>query len=94
MEWIKVRGTMKEVKIKEILNDKIYLRRNIVKVNENSTENDFHGWEFEEAEMLLDEYISQMDLLGQQNTDLELKIIEQGQYITDLELRLLEKEVL
>ncbi|MCK9267857.1 MAG: hypothetical protein M0P14_03975 [Alkaliphilus sp.] len=87
----RIKGTQEQVKPVEVIKNKVYMRRNIVRTEEEGDEG-FSGWEYDEIEVPIAEYMSYMELLGQQNTDLELHVIEQGQYITDLELRILELE--
>ena len=92
---MRIRGTMLEIMPVEVIGDKVYLRKGIVRIEEEGDEigGGFVGWEYDEDIVLLSEYMAYMELLGQQNTDLELMVIEQGQYVTDLDLRLFELEV-
>lgn len=87
-----VRGTMLEVRPYEIIGEKVYVRKNIKRIDEDKDDG-FHGWEYDESEISLEEYAEYIEVLGQYNTDLELHLIEQGQYITELEIRVLGLEV-
>ena len=70
---MKVKGTMIEVKPIEVLQDKVYIHKNIVRIDEMGEEG-FHGWEYDETELPLEEYISSIEVLGQQVTDLMLGV--------------------
>lgn len=70
---MKVKGTMIEVKPIEVLQDKVYIHKNIVRIDEDG-EDGFHGWEYDETELPLEEYISSIEVLGQQVTDLMLGV--------------------
>jgi len=52
----RVRGTMKEVPEIEVNIDTVYIRSNIVKIEEE----DFSGWEYNEIQYPLREYISKL----------------------------------
>lgn len=83
------RGTMETVPENEVNIDTVYVRTNIIKVEEE----DFSGWEYDEAEYSLREYISIINELGRVLTDRELDNLILGQQVTELELRLIELEV-
>ena len=55
---MKVRGTQEVVKPLEQNAFKVYIRSNIVRIDEPDTEemNGFHGWEYDEVEMTIPEY--------------------------------------
>lgn len=82
----KVRGTMKEVPEIEVNIDTVYIRSNIIRVEEE----DFIGWEYEEEQMPLKKYIEQVNVLGQLLTEREVENLILGQKVTDLELKILE----
>lgn len=71
---MKVRGTMTEVKPIEVLQDKVYIRKNIVRVDEEGEEG-FHGWEYDEIIVPLEEYLSTIEVMGQQITNIMLEVI-------------------
>ena len=68
-----IRGTMVAVKPVEVLNSKVYIRKNIIKIDESGEEG-FHGWEYDETELPLEKYISSIEFLGQQVTNLMLGV--------------------
>jgi hypothetical protein len=70
---VRVRGTMAEVKQIEILQDKIYIRKNIERIDE-SVEDGFCGWEYDEVAMPLEQYLSTIEVLGRQITSLMLGV--------------------
>lgn len=82
----KSRGTMKEVPEIEVNTDTVYIRSNIVKIEEE----DFIGWEYDEEQMPLKKYIEQVNVLGQLLTEREVENLMLGQKVTDLELKILE----
>ncbi len=55
---MKVRGTQEVVKPLEQDQYKVYIRTNIVRIDEEDTEDTlgFHGWEYDEIEMTIPEY--------------------------------------
>lgn len=85
---MRVRGSMEIVPNIEVNVDTVYVRTNIVRVEED----DFTGWEYDEVQYGVREYIENINALGQVNTDLELATLELGQQNTDLELRILALE--
>lgn len=68
-----VRGTMIKVKPIEVLQDKVYIRKNIVKIDEDGEEG-FHGWEYEETDLSVEQYLSAIEVMGQQITNLLLEV--------------------
>lgn len=82
----KSRGTMKEIPEIEVNTDTVYIRSNIVKIEEE----DFIGWEYDEEQMPLKKYIEQVNVLGQLLTEREVENLMLGQKVTDLELKILE----
>lgn len=52
----KIRGTMKEVPNTEVNKDTVYIRSNIKKVNEE----EFKGWEYDEIQYNLKEYLENL----------------------------------
>lgn|GEM_PF-4623166 len=71
---MKVRGTMIELKPIEVLQDKVYIRKNIVRVDEESEEG-FHGWEYDETIVPFNEYLSIIEAMGQQITNIMLEVM-------------------
>lgn len=55
---MKIRGTQEVVKPLEQNAFKVYIRSNIVRIDEPDTEEmqGFHGWEYDEVEMTIPEY--------------------------------------
>lgn len=55
---MKVRGTQEVVKPLEQDQYKVYIRTNIVRIDEEGTDENpgFHGWEYDEIEMTIPEY--------------------------------------
>lgn len=51
---IGVRGSMEQVLVKEENHGTVYLRTNIVRVDDE--ENNFHGWQYDEQQMTASEY--------------------------------------
>lgn len=70
-----VNGTMAEVMALEVSADTVYIRSNIKRIDED-TEDGFRGWEYDEAQYTMAEYIANINDLGQYITDLELRLIE------------------
>lgn len=85
---MRVRGSMETVSEIEVNVDTVYVRTNIARVEKE----DFTGWEYDEVQYGVREYIENINALGQVNTDLELVTLELGQQNTDLELRILALE--
>ncbi|MCK9444544.1 MAG: hypothetical protein M0Q14_08465 [Tissierellaceae bacterium] len=52
---MKVRGTQEFVKPLEQDQYKVYIRTNIIRIDED-VEDGFHGWEYDEIEMTIAEY--------------------------------------
>lgn len=71
----KIRGTMETVKPIEVLIDKVYIRKNIIRIDESDGENDFHGWEYEETEIPLELYLSGTEVMGRQITSIMLEVL-------------------
>ena len=55
---MKVRGTQLDVKSVEQLDTKVFVRTNVVRIDEPDTEMNpgFHGWEYDEVELTVSEY--------------------------------------
>lgn len=70
----RVRGTMKEVPEIEVNIDTVYIRKNIVRIEEE----DFVGWEYDEEQYSKDEFI---ELISKENTNIRL---EQAKSNTEL----------
>ncbi|GMG96866.1 hypothetical protein [Tepidimicrobium xylanilyticum] len=60
---MRVRGTMKEVPEIEVNVDAVYIRKNIVRIEEE----DFIGWEYDEEQYSKDEFI---ELISNKNKEL------------------------
>lgn len=90
MEWIKVQSTEKTVKQIEVLQDRVYIRKNIIRIEKVIDGDMFSEWEYYETWIPLSEYVGYIETLGMEITDRELENLELGQIITDLELKLLE----
>lgn len=71
---MKVKGTMIEVKPIEVLQDKVYIHKNIVRIDEDGEEG-FHGWEYDETVLPLEQYLSAIETIGQQVTNLMLEVL-------------------
>lgn len=84
-----IRGTMKNVASVEVNIDTVYLRSNIKRIDEE----DFYGWEYDEIQMPLQNYIQQITDLGQLLADSETSNLMLGQQVADLELKILEMGV-
>ena len=78
----KVRGTMKEVPEIEVNVDTVYIRKNIVRIEEE----DFVGWEYDETQYNKDEFI---ELISSENKDLKQKLEIQQMVIDDLLLNVI-----
>ena len=70
---MKVRGTMIEVKPIEVLQNKVYIHKNIVRVDEDGEEG-FHGWEYDKTVLPVEQYLSVIEVMGQQITNLLLEV--------------------
>lgn len=73
-EFKNVRGSMEEVPLIEISVDTVYIRTNVKRVDE-VTDDGFHGWEYDEIQYTLLEYLENVNELGQHLTDLELRLM-------------------
>lgn len=62
-DYMRVRGTMKEVPEIEVNIDTVYIRKNIVRIEEE----DFVGWEYDEEQYSKDEFI---ELISKENGQL------------------------
>lgn len=85
---MRVRGSMETVPSIEVNVDTVYIRTNVIKVDNE----EFTGWEYDEVQYNVREYVENINVLGQVNTELELATLELGQQNTDLELRILALE--
>ena len=61
---MRVRGTMKEVPEIEVNVDTVYIRKNIVRIEEE----DFVGWEYDEVQYKKEEFI---ELISKENKQLK-----------------------
>lgn len=80
-----VRGSMDSVPNIEVNVDTVYIRNNIVRVEEE----DFIGWEYDEVQYDKDSYIEQINDLGQMIVDREIENLLLGQQVSELELTIL-----
>lgn len=71
---MKVQSTAIQVKPLEVLGDKVFIRKNITRIDKTQEEQEFHGWEYEETEMAINEYLSGFEIMGQQLTGLLLEV--------------------
>lgn len=75
---MKVRGTQEVVKPLEQDQYKVYIRTNIVCIDEEGTDENpgFHGWEYDEIEMTIPEYqaLVKDDVQKLKNEDLSNKM--------------------
>lgn len=71
---MKIQSTAIEVKPVEVLGDKVYIRKNIVRID-NDGEEGFHGWEYDETVLPLEQYLSAIETIGQQVTNLMLEVL-------------------
>jgi hypothetical protein len=69
-----IKSTAIEVKPVEVLGDKVYIRKNIVRIDKDGEEC-FHGWEYDETVLLLEQYLSAIETIGQQVTNLMLEVL-------------------
>ena len=62
-----VRGTAERIPSIEVNVDTVYIRTNIVKIDEE----DFEGWQYDEVQYQKDRYI---ELISEENNDLKQRI--------------------
>lgn len=74
---MKVQSTELVVKPIEVLSDKVYIRTNIVRIDKHDIEEgvSFNGWEYDEVEMPLNDYLSAIEVMGQQVTNIMLEVL-------------------
>ena len=77
----RVRGTMKEVPEIEVNVDTVYIRKNIVRIEEE----DFIGWEYDEVQYKKEEFI---ELISKENKQLKQENELNKQAIAELTLLL------
>lgn len=90
---MRVRGTMETVPEIEVNVDTVYVRTNIERIEEE----DFVGWEYDEEQYPLREYISTINYLGKELTQERLKSMQKtniinalGQEVTKLKLEIIQ----
>lgn len=76
-KFIKVRGSQKNVPPLEINVDTVYVRYNVVRINEN----DFVGWEYDEIQYGIREYI---EVVGTENDNLKTTQLETNALLLEL----------
>lgn len=81
----KVRGTMKEVPEIEVNIDTVYIRSNIIKVEED----DFEGWEYDEVQYDKDEFI---ELISEEKDRLKRDNINNMKAMVELHTKILALE--
>lgn len=88
-----VRGTMKYVPTVEVNKDTVYIRSDIERIEEM----EFSGWEYNEIQYPLQEYISTINYLGKELTQERLKSMQKtniinalGQEVTKLKLEIMQ----
>ena len=64
---MKIRGTQKEIKNIEIGIDTVYIRTNIIAIDEE----EFKGWEYDEQQYGKDAYI---EMMAEQNQSLDIQV--------------------
>jgi len=69
-----IKSTAIEVKPVEVLGGNVYIRKNIVRID-NDGEEGFHGWEYDETVLSLEQYLSAIETIGQQVTNLMLEVL-------------------
>lgn len=76
---MKVRGTQEFVKPLEQDQYKVYIRTNIIRIDED-VEDGFHGWEYDEIEMTIAEYqeliSNHVDYLKEADLDNKMALTE------------------
>lgn len=82
---MRVRGTMKEVPEIEVNIDTVYMRKNIVRIEEE----DFVGWEYDEEQHSKDEFI---ELISRENDRLKRDSINSMKAMVELHIKILELE--
>lgn len=71
---MKIQSTAIEVKPIEVLGGNVYIRKNIVRIDKEGEEG-FHGWEYDETVVPLEQYLSAIEVIGQQITNLMLEVM-------------------
>lgn len=71
---MKIQSTAIEVKPIEVLGGNVYIRKNIVRIDDDGDEG-FHGWEYDETVVPLEQYLSAIEVIGQQITNLMLEVM-------------------
>jgi len=69
-----IKSTAIEVKPVEVLGGNVYIRKNIVRID-NDGEEGFHGWEYDETVLPLEQYLSAIETIGRQVTNLMLEVL-------------------
>lgn len=72
---MKIQSTASDVKAVEVKNQTVYIRKNIVRVERQEEENVFSGWEYDETQMPLEDYLQAVEGMGQQLTALMLEVL-------------------
>ena len=71
---MKVQSSALTVKSIEVLGGNVYIRKNIVRIDNDGDEG-FHGWEYDETVLSLEQYLSAIETIGQQVTNLMLEVM-------------------
>ena len=71
---MKVQSSALTVKPIEVLGGNVYIRKNIVRIDNDGDEG-FHGWEYDETVVPLEQYLSAIETIGQQVTNLMLEVL-------------------
>lgn len=71
---MKVQSSALTVKSIEVLGGNVYIRKNIVRID-NDDDEGFHGWEYDETVLPLEQYLSTIEVMGQQITNLMLEVM-------------------
>ena len=72
---MKIQSTAKEIKPIEVLNGIVYIRKNIERIERADEENTFVGFEYDETQIPLEEYLQAVEGIGQQVTALMLEVL-------------------
>jgi len=71
---MKVQSSALTVKPIEVLGGNVYIRKNIVRIDNDGDEG-FHGWEYDETVLPLEQYLSMIQVMGQQITNLMQEVM-------------------
>ena len=72
---MKVQSTALKIKSVEVLSGVVYIRKNIERIERTDEENAFVGFEYDETQIPLEEYLQAVEGIGQQVTALMLEVL-------------------